>query len=252
MSEERTKLEVIAPSVEEAVEKGLKELGLTPADIVVEVLDEGKKGLLGLGSRQARIALKIKGASEKKEKPEKKVEMVDSHQALPEEVEEGRKIGDEPEPEEVSIARETINIILEKMRVVADVSVRLGEREENRVQPVLIDIEGNDLSFLIGRKAETINALQFITSLVVGRELGRWVPLQIDVQHYRQRREDELRKLARRIADQVVSTGRKQALEPMPPNERRIIHIELRDNPNVETESVGEDPKRKVTVRPKG
>jgi len=249
MSEERTKLEVIAPSVEEAVEKGLKELGLTQADVDIEVLDEGKKGLLGLGSRQARIALKIKGASEKKEKPEKKVEMVESLQTLPEEVEVSRKIGDEPE--EVSIARETINIILEKMRVSADVSVRLGESEDNRVQPILIDIEGNDLSFLIGRKAETINALQFITSLVVGRELGRWVPLQIDVQHYRQRREDEVRKLARRIADQVVTTGRKQVLEPMPPNERRIVHIELRDNPNVETESVGEGPKRKVTVRPK-
>jgi spoIIIJ-associated protein len=249
MSEERTKLEIIAPSVEEAVEKGLRELGLTEDDVDVEVLDEGKKGLLGLGSRQARIALKIKGVSEKKEKAEKKQELVKTHQALPEEVDESRKMG--AEPEEVSIARETINIILEKMRVNADVAVRLGESDNNRVQPVLIDIEGKDLSFLIGRKAETINALQFVTSLIVGRELGRWVPLQIDVQHYRQRREDELRKLARRIADQVVSTGRKQALEPMPPNERRIVHIELRDNPKVETESVGEDPKRKVTVRPK-
>jgi spoIIIJ-associated protein len=133
----------------------------------------------------------------------------------------------------------------------ADVYVKLGDRDNNGVQPVLIDIEGNDLSFLIGRKAETINALQYITSLVVGRELGRWVPLQIDVQNYRKRREDELRKLARRIADQVESTGRKQVLEPLPPNERRIIHIELKDNPNVETKSVGEDPKRKVTVLPK-
>lgn len=247
MSEERTKLEIIAPSVEEAVEKGLRDLGLTEDDVDIEVLDEGKKGLLGLGSRQARIALKIKGASETKEKTEKKQALVETHQALPEEVDESKKMG--AEPEEVSIARETINIILEKMRVNADVSVRLGESDDNRVQPVLIDIEGKDLSFLIGRKAETINALQFITSLIVGRELGRWVPLQIDVQHYRQRREDELRKLARRIADQVVSTGRKQALEPMPPNERRIVHIELRDNPDVETESVGEDPKRKVTVR---
>jgi spoIIIJ-associated protein len=127
--------------------------------------------------------------------------------------------------------------------------VRLGESDSDRIQPVLIDIEGKDLSFLIGRKAETINALQFITSLIVGRELGRWVPLQIDVQHYRRRREDELRKLARRIADQVISTGRNQALEPMPPNERRIIHLELSDHPEVETESEGEDPKRKVVVR---
>jgi len=126
----------------------------------------------------------------------------------------------------------------------------MGERDENRVQPVLIDIEGKDLSFLIGRKAETINALQYITGLIVGRELGQWVPVQIDVQRYRQRREDELRKLARIAAEQVISTGRKQVLEPMPPNERRIIHIELKDNPKVETESIGEEPRRKVTVRP--
>ncbi len=242
MSEERTKLEIIAPSVEEAIEKGLHELGLTEADIDIEVLDEGKKGLLGLGTRQARVALKIKSATGP-EKPTKK-RGSDEEKLQSEDVSEPQE-----ESEEVSVARETINIILEKMRVNAQVSVRLGDSDENRVQPVLIDIEGNDLSFLIGRKAETINALQFITSLIVGRELGRWVPLQIDVQQYRKRREDELRKLARRIADQVTGTGRKQALEPMPPNERRIVHLELREHPDVETESEGEDPKRKVVVR---
>jgi spoIIIJ-associated protein len=249
MAEERTKLEVIAPSVEEAIEKGLQDLGLTEDDVDVEILDEGKKGFLGLSTRQARVALMIKnhqGESTGKKVGTVKQEVVEKPSA---DVEEELIAGDEPE--EVAIARETINIILEKMRVNADVSVRLGEGDENRVQPVLIDIEGNDLSFLIGRKAETINALQYITSLIVDRECGRWVPLQIDVQHYRKRREDELRKLARRIAEQVTNTGRKQVLEPMPPNERRIIHIELRDNPDVETESTGEDPRRKVTVRPK-
>lgn len=245
MSEEIAKLEVIAPSVEEAIEKGLKELGLTKDDVDVEILDEGKKGLLGLGTRQARVALKIKSRPEETTKATSPVE---KSTPLPEEQEEPVPLSEEPE--EVGIARETINIILEKMHVNAKVTVQLGDSDSNRVQPVLIDIEGNDLSFLIGRKAETINALQFITSLIVGRELGRWVPLQIDVQHYRQRREDELRKLARRIADQVERTGRKQILEPMPPNERRIIHIELKDNPNVDTKSVGEDPRRKVTVLP--
>ncbi len=244
MSEERTKLEVIAPSVEEAIEKGLHELGLAEEDVDIEVLDEGKKGLLGLGIRQARVALKIKPVHERSEA----AELATTPEELPP-GSEAAKPGAE-EPEEVSISRETINIILEKMRVDAKVTVRLGSSDNNRVQPVLIDIEGNDLSFLIGTKSETINALQYITSLVVGRELGRWVPLQIDVQHYRQRREDELRRLADRIAEQVASTGRKQSLEPMPPNERRIVHLELRDNPHVKTESVGEDPHRKVTVIP--
>ena len=244
MSEERTKLEVIAPSVEEAIEKGLRELGLKEDDVDVEVLDEGKKGLLGLGTRQARVALKIRSPEEKSEA----AALVKKRVALPSDSEAAKP--ESEEPEEVSIARETINIILEKMRVNAKVSIKLGSGDDNRVQPVLIDIEGNDLSFLIGTKSETINALQYITSLIVGRELGRWVPLQVDVQHYRQRREDELRNLAQRIAEQVVSTGRKQALEPMPPNERRIVHLELRDNSQVTTESVGEDPHRKVTVIP--
>jgi len=251
MTEERTKLEVIAPSIEEAIEQGLQQLGLTEADVDIEVLDEGKKGLLGLGTRQARVALKIKLPSEqvnvadREGKPQ--VEISEKDQA-PAEV---KQIAPDDEPDEVVIAREAISILLENMKVSADVSVHLGDADNNRVQPVLIDIEGRDLSFLIGRKAETINALQFITSLIVGRELGRWVPLQIDVQQYRKRREDELRKLARRIADQVSSTGRAQSLEPMPPNERRIVHIELRDHPTVETESKGEDPKRKVVVRVK-
>ena len=247
MSEERTKLEIIAPSVEEALEKGLKDLGLNRNDVDIEILDEGKKGLLGIGSRQARIALKIKRLQQTDDKPPEQSEVELKVPSKPMETETPPSISEEPE--EVSIARETINIILEKLMVNAQVSVKLGESDENRVQPVLIDIQGNDLSFLIGRKAETIDALQYITGLIVGRELDRWVPLRIDVQNYRKRREDELKKLARRIADQVISTGRKQVLEPMPPNERRIIHIALKENPHVESESFGEEPRRKVTVR---
>lgn len=247
MTEERTKLEVIAPSVEEAVEKGLNDLGLTRDDVEVEILDEGKRGLFGLSTRQARIALKIKTNMPVPAKLS--VDLDEEPQDAPKEE---TDLTATDEAEEVSIARETINIILEKMNVDALVKARLGEAEDNRVQPVMVDIEGNDLSFLIGRKAETINALQYITSLIVSREIGRWIPLQIDVQHYRRRREEEVRKLARRIAEQVVSTGRKQVLEPMPPNERRIVHLELRDNPDVETESTGEEPRRKVTVRLKG
>ncbi|MBG0783474.1 MAG: Jag N-terminal domain-containing protein [Anaerolineaceae bacterium] len=247
MTEERTKLEVIAPSVEEAVEKGLNDLGLTRDDVEVEILDEGKRGLFGLSTRQARIALKIKTNMPVPAKLS--VDLDEEPQDAPKEE---TDLTATDEAEEVCIARETINIILEKMNVDALVKARLGEAEDNRVQPVMVDIEGNDLSFLIGRKAETINALQYITSLIVSREIGRWIPLQIDVQHYRRRREEEVRKLARRIAEQVVSTGRKQVLEPMPPNERRIVHLELRDNPDVETESTGEEPRRKVTVRLKG
>ncbi|HOV05793.1 MAG TPA: R3H domain-containing nucleic acid-binding protein, partial [Anaerolineaceae bacterium] len=104
------------------------------------------------------------------------------------------------------------------------------------------------LSILIGRRSETLNALQYITSLIVSKELNRWVPLMIDVQGYRNRRERQLRQLGRRMAEQAVQSGRKQTLEPMPANERRVIHMELRNHPQVYTESVGEEPNRKVTI----
>ena len=86
---------------------------------------------------------------------------------------------------------------------------------------------------------------------MVSKELNRWVPLMIDVQGYRSRRERQLRQLGRRMADQAIQTGKRQVLEPMPANERRVIHLELRDHPEVSTESTGDEPFRKVTIVPK-
>ena len=248
MSKERTMLEVIAPSVEEAVEKGLKELGLCKEDVEVEVLDSGKRSLFKLASRQARVRLKMKISDEVEinnlqQGEEANVELDGDNSSSDESI-----VDDNDLDEGLKVARNTINTLLDEMNVEANVHVEYGEMDGQHIAPILINLEGNDLSFLIGRKSETINALQYITNLIVGKKLNRWVPLQIDVQNYRVRRERELRKLARRIADQVVTSGRKQYLEPMPPNERRIIHIELRENPDVITESIGEDPHRKVVV----
>ncbi len=135
------------------------------------------------------------------------------------------------------------------MRVRAEVSAKYIEPQDSKDQRVvLVDVEGKDLSILIGRRSETLNAMQYITSLIVNKDLGRWVPLMIDVQGYRNRRERQLRQLGRRMAEQAIQSGRKQTLEPMPPNERRLIHLELRDHPQVFTESVGEEPYRKVTI----
>jgi spoIIIJ-associated protein len=95
-----------------------------------------------------------------------------------------------------------------------------------------------------------LDALQYITRLIVGKEMEQSISLIVDVEGYRKRRESQIRKLAHRVADQVHQTGRSQALEPMPPNERRIIHISLRENPNVYTESTDEGYRRKVVIHP--
>jgi spoIIIJ-associated protein len=264
MKEKRATLEVIAPSVEEAVEKGLSDLGLPEEAVEVEVLDQGSRGLFGLGSRHARIRLAVKSAEQaavrpqappresKKEKPEQTVVKEDAAPIQSTETEPKAVVKQEEEDHSLYVSRETVSELLEKMRVKATVTARFGEYDPERNRtPIFVDVQGDDLSILIGRRAETLNALQYISSLIISKELGRSTSLILDVQGYRSRREGQLRQLARRMADQAMKTGRRQVLEPMPANERRIIHIELRENENVTTESTGEEPRRKVTILPK-
>lgn len=247
MTEERTTLEIIAPTVEEAIDKGLGDLGLPREMVEVEVLDAGSRGLFGIGSRQARIRLTMKSQGELQPAPRKAAVVSEPARGIQadEEVEEEVQ----EEDHDLRVARETVSELLEKMKVRARVTVCYGEVEDPKEQaPILVEIHGDDLSILIGRRSETLNALQYISSLIVGKELERWIPLVIDVEGYRSRRERQLRQLARRMAEQAVNTGRRQVLEPMPANERRIIHLELRDHPDVITESIGDEPNRKVTI----
>lgn len=253
MSTEKTTLEIIAPTTEEAVERGLEQLGLTEDMVEIEVLDGGSRGLLGLGGRQSRVRLTVKSFET----------LIDEHEPVFTGDADSEEITLEPssvhaidladlseeDQQNVKSVRSVVIELLERMRMKAEVSARYIEPQDEKDQrAVLVDVEGKDLSILIGRRSETLNALQYITGLIVSKELGRWVPLLIDIQGYRSRRERQLRQLGRRMADQAVQTGRKQTLEPMPANERRIIHLELRDHPQVFTESVGEEPYRKVTI----
>jgi spoIIIJ-associated protein len=265
-SEERTNLEVIAPTVEDAVSKGLSDLGLPEDAVDIEVLDAGSRGIFGIGSRQARVRLTIKNkpaptpvSSPAKDLPAPKAPVSVDKKVEPVAVRSEPKpapAGSEPSPaaikeedRDLRVARETVSELLDKMKVRASVTAKYAEgTEPKEVAPILVEIHGNDLSILIGRKSEILDALQYITSLIVGKELDRWAPIQIDVEGYRVRRERVLRQLAHRLADQVVSTGRKQVLEPMPANERRVVHMELRDHQMVTTESTGEEPNRKVTI----
>jgi spoIIIJ-associated protein len=151
----------------------------------------------------------------------------------------------------LNAAKEAVVELLAHMQVNAEVTVYYGEADERQSRPpVMIDLSGQDLSILIGKKAETLSALQYITSLIVSKKVGHSVSLVVDVENYRQRRATQVRQIANRVAEQVEKTGRRQSLEPMPAFERRIVHMELRNNPNVRTESAGDDPQRKVVVYP--
>jgi spoIIIJ-associated protein len=256
MSQEKTTLEIIAPSIEEAIAKGLNQLGLPREAVDVDVLDSGSRGLFGLGSRQARVRLSILSSHDHAEIEEEAdrllietspVEEIFRDEAAEEEAPAEAPV--EGDQNALEVAQHVIEELLERMRVRATVNARYIQPQESHDQPViLVDIQGNDLSILIGRRTETLNALQYISSLIIGKELGHWTPMMIDVQGYRIRREKALRQLARRMAEQAVHTGRRQVMEAMPPAERRVIHLELRDHPQVATESIGEEPNRKVTI----
>lgn len=268
MNDSRTSLEVIAASPEEAIEKGLADLGLSEDAVDIEVLDPGSKGLFGIGSRQARVRLTIKHPGQEEYLPPDETE--GSGDEFSEEEPDYANLSVQPsgleklgeaqlekiagvdDEDALDVARDTVNELLLAMKVRATVTAHFGAADDERGRvPLIVDVNGHDLSILIGPRAETLEALQYITNLIVGKELGRSIPLIVDVQGYRARREQQVRQLARRMAEQAVKSGRRQVLEPMPASERRLVHIELRDNPYVVTESIGEDPRRKVTIVPK-
>jgi spoIIIJ-associated protein len=226
MPEPKPSLEVIAPTVEEAIQQGAEELGIPLLDLEVEILDEGARGVLGVGARQARVRVSARG-------PAGSLAQDESHPAL-------------------SGARDIAMQLLQRMGLTADVVTRWGApNEPDMPPPVWVDIQGKDLSTLIGRRGETLRAFQYLTRLILTKSLGESPMVVVDVEGYRARREEQLRRLARRMADQALEAGRTMTLEPMPPHERRIIHIELRDHARVFTESVGEGDRRKVTIVPR-
>jgi len=244
---DKTTLEIIAPTVEEAISQGLEQLGLTADAVSVEVLDTGNKGLFGLGKPQVRVRLRVNGPDD-----EKAAELEPA----------ASKPGPEPAPVQGSVAlpdhdplldraESVISKLIHMMGLEAQVSAHYTESNRENRRYVHVDVRGKDLSVLIGRRSETLNAFQYIASLIIGRETEQFVQLTVDVEGFRDRREKQLIQMAQRMADQVAKNGRKQTLEPMPSAERRLVHIALREHPAVTTQSTGEEPYRKVVIIPK-
>lgn len=263
MNQQRTTLEIIAPTVEEAIAQGLAELGLTADAVRVEVLDAGTKGFFGLGKTQVRVRLTVNPAPGEMEaeskpapavqpgvRPERTEQKPEPAALQPSSV--SQEADSQPEHDALLDRTESvISKMLHLLNLQAQVSAHYGSTERDGRHNIHVDIRGNDLSVLIGRRSETLSAFQYIASLIVGKDAQQFVQLTVDVEGYRDRREKQLIQMAKRMADQVSKSGRRQTLEPMPAAERRIIHIALRDHPDVKTESTGEEPYRKVMILPK-
>jgi len=283
--EEARSIEVSAPDTEAAIRQGLAQLGVERDQAEITIISEGSRGLLGIGARPAVVRISLKPApptaapvrrpeavppsplarpsppspaptvGEAKEEATRPVDTALLSPVTMEEEEEA-EVAVMAEPVEPAVAervaRETLTELLAQMKVPGRIEARWVEpTEPEGVRTLVLDVFGEDLGVLIGRRGETLDALQFITRLIVSRELQRRVNLVVDVANYRVRREQALRQLAQRLALQAVQRRRIVSLEPMPAHERRIVHMALRNHPQVITESVGEGDERRVTIIPR-
>jgi len=225
-------VEFTGKTIEEAIENGLAALGKSRDQVEITVVSEGSRGLLGIGSESARVAIHP---------------VVASDAPVP------RAETSAEEAEVALAAQDVLASILRMMGINGRVEV-LRDVEVPGVDsvPFVLDIQGDeDLGVLIGRRGETLAALQYLTRLIVGHKTKVWSDFAVDVQQYRVRRGQALQNLAARMAERVEESGRAVALEAMPAAERRIIHLALRDHSKVTTQSIGEGENRKVMILPK-
>lgn len=151
----------------------------------------------------------------------------------------------------VAVAVEILEEMLDRLGIDAEVTTRPPQTEGDGSVAAVLDVRGEELGMLIGRRGETIGSLQYLVNLILNRKISQHMGVGVDVGGYRRRREESLRNLAQRVAERVTANGQSITLEPMPPNERRIVHITLADHPDVLTVSIGEGEARKVAITPR-
>jgi spoIIIJ-associated protein len=254
--EQRRNVVASGKTVEDAIANGLSMLGVRRDQVDVEVITEGSRGVLGFGAENARVQLLVKPAPAPEPPPPQAPPLKEEAIQVEPEPPPAPAAEAEPEIEEdgaEQVGREVLTDLLRLMSIQASVESMLGYElaEEDQPPPIVLNITGDDLGILIGRRGETLRALQYLVRLMVSHRLKHWSNLIVDVESYLVRRRRALESLALRVAEQVARSGRAQALEPMPAYERRMIHVALRKHPKVTTRSVGEGERRKVTIVPR-
>ena len=245
-------IEATGDDIEDAIATGLARLGVGRDAVEVEVLDEGSRRLFGLGAREVRVRLTIKPdepPADEEVEPAEPPEPATPPPAKPAE----QAVLAAEDREEADLAQGVMRELLTLMGIDGThVEVRRAAPAKGEERPPLVlDVEGPQADLLIGRRGDTLAALQHITRLIIGREMEDRVHLIVDVNGFKAHREKSLQRLALRLADQAMRTNRTVVMEPMPPHERRYVHLALRDHPHVTTQSIGEGDRRKVTIIPR-
>ena len=216
-------LEMSAKTVDEAIQLALEQLNVSREKVKVTVVKEGKSGILGLGGEESVVMVTL------------------------------LENGSVDEVDVAERAKEILENLLAGMGVQASVAVKTEPVEDEGAPGLLtLDIRGDDLGILIGRRGQTLDSLQYMVRLILAHQLKSWLPVIIDVEEYKQRRLQALQNLAYRLAENVQIRKAPFTLEPMPAYERRIIHMTLAEHPNVTTHSIGMGESRKVVIEPAG
>jgi len=248
-------------------------LGVRRDQVDIEVLNPGSRGLLGIGAENARVQLVVKSSPPAAAQPPRvqtPLEQAPARRAPPEPeappaaapkdvvpeppvVTPEPMAPDAPDSEAGRVGSEILTNLLKHMGFEVTVEALVGHdlSDEGQPPPLVLNIKGEDLGVLIGRRGETLGDLQYLIRLMISHRLKHWTDVVVDVESYRSRRRRALESLANRVAERVVTSGRSQALEPMPAYERRVVHMTLRNHPRVTTQSVGVGEKRKVTIIPR-
>ena len=252
------KITVSAKTVEDALTEASIELGLASTDIDYEVIEKGSAGFLGIGAKQAVITAwkKVEEKPKKEKKAEKKPEKKVEKEVVVEEVKETPKVEEKkaevPEKEEKLAevepqTKEACEKFLKDVLKSMDMEVTLtSEIDEDGA--LSINMEGENMGILIGKRGQTLDSLQYLTNRVANKMQEGYVRVKLDTENYRERRKETLENLAKNIAHKVKRTKRSVSLEPMNPYERRIIHSALQGDKYISTHSEGEEPYSRVVV----
>lgn len=259
--------EFSAKTVDEAITKASIELQVPSADLEIQVIEEGSSGFLGFGSKPAKIRVSKKEiveslldddsmlAADIKEEPVPKPEKPQNPDIKKNVLKAQEESGDEKivqrSEEEIASIKDTASTFLKGVFEAMELDVRITMNYIQEQGDLDIEFAGEDMGILIGKRGQTLDSLQYLTSLVVNKGVPGYIRVKLDTENYRNRRKETLENLAKSIAYKVRKTRKPVSLEPMNPYERRIIHSALQGNKFVETTSEGNEPYRHVVVKAK-
>lgn len=241
----RNSVEIQAISVDDAVRLALEQLGRGRDEVEIEILAEPSGN--GLEEEEALVRVTVRGQASQPSRSGNTVARP-PRQSAPAAPQQPLDPPDENTQIAIDVTGELLAAMGFQVRVVPQA---VTEDELDGPPSIGVNVLGNDLGMLIGRRGDHLAQLQYLVNLLVTRRIGHWTRVSVDIEGYKRRREESLTGLAGRVARQVARSGRPVQLEPMPASERRIVHLSLRDDPDVATESSGEGELRRVTIVPK-